>query len=127
MTEPASLPTAPFVLRMPAAFWWTVRVPVPTDNSYLLATLDLQFRPQPQTRLDQYRGQGLAPGQSVPTEHEICHEVVAGWRHLPDEAGTPQPFSPQALDALLAVPAVRASVVATYLLAMQGLAARKNA
>lgn len=127
MGDTSTEPSNPFVLRMPAAFWWTVRVPVPVDDDYQVATLKLRFKPVPQARLDQYRGQGQPPGQPLPTEHEICHEVVDGWDKMPDETGALQAFGPQALDCLLAVPVVRAAIVATYLTVMQGLGARKNA
>lgn len=119
--------TSPFVLRMPAAFWWTVKVPVPTDDDYAVATLELQFKPMTQTRLDQFRGIGLEEGQALPTEADICRRVVCGWRNLPDAAGAAVDFSPEALENLLAVPVVRASIVATYLAVMSGMGARKNA
>jgi len=119
--------TSPFVMRMPAAFWWTVRVPLPAENDYQVATLDLQFKPLPQARIDQFRGIGLAEGQTLPSEREICHEVVCGWRNLPDEAGVVQPFGSERLDQLLDVPVVRPSIVATYLAVMSGMGARKNA
>lgn len=117
----------PFVLRMPTAFWWTVRIPIPTDDTYQVATLRVQFKPVDQHRLDAMQGLNLPPGELPPTEHAICHEVVVGWWKLPDEHGVEQPFSAEALDRLLAVPVVRAALVATYLAAMRGMAARKNA
>lgn len=118
--------TSPFVLRMPAAFWWTVRVPVPADDDYTVATLELQFKPVPQARLDQFRGIGLEDGQALPPETEICRRVVCGWRNLTDAAGAAVEFSPEALEHLLAVPVVRASIVATYMAVMSGMGARKN-
>lgn len=119
--------TSPFVMRMPAAFWWTVRVPLPVENSYEVATLDLQFKPLPQARIDQFRGLGLTDSQVLPTEREICHEVVCGWRHLADESGVVQGFSTDGLERLLDMPVMRASIVTTYLTVMSGMAARKNA
>lgn len=131
MTEtlpaPAAPAESPFVLRMPANFWWTVRVPLPVDHGYQIATLDLLFAPKPQARIDQYRGIGIQPGEPIPTEHEICREVVVGWRNLADEEGVVHRFSPEALDALLNVPVVRACIIATYMTVMSGLGARKNA
>jgi hypothetical protein len=126
---PTAAPAAesPFVLRMPASFWWTVRVPIPTDNGYQIGTLELLFKPVSQTRLDQYRGIGLEPGQPIPTEHEICHEVVAGWRNVADEEGVVQRFSREALNHVLDVPVARGATVATYMAVMSGMAARKNA
>ena len=119
--------TSPFVLRMPANFWWTVRIPVPSDNTYTTATLDMLFKPQPQKELDKFQGLGLEEGDVMPTEAEICRRVVAGWRNLADEEGVVHPFSPEALGALLAVPVVRTAIVATYMTVMRGVAARKNA
>jgi len=117
----------PFVLRMPGTFWWTVRVPVPADDTYQVCKLELLFKPVSQTRLDTFRGLNLQPGQAVPSEREICHEVVAGWRNLADEEGVVHRFSAQALDQLLEVPVVRGAILATYLLVMSGMGPRKNA
>lgn len=126
MSETTTDKTSPFVLRMPACFWWTVRIPVPADNSYTTATLDMQFKPEPQEQIDRFRGIGLEDGDAMPTEAEICRRVVVGWRNLADEAGVVHPFSPEALGALLAVPVVRTAIVTTYLAVMTGMAARKN-
>jgi len=126
MTDTTAKPV-PFVLRMPSAFWWTVRVPVLADNDYQVAELDLRFKPVDQDRLDAFRGTGLKPGQPLITEAEICAEVVEGWRNMPDEHGDLIPFSPDGLQQLLRVPVVRAAIVATYLAAMSGMGARKNA
>jgi hypothetical protein len=118
--------TSPFVLRMPANFWWTVRIPVPGDNSYTLATLDMLFKPLPQAEIDKFQGIGLEEGDAIPSEEQICRRVVAGWRNLADEEGVVHPFSAEALGALLAVPVVRSAIVVTYLTVMRGVAARKN-
>lgn len=118
----------PFVLRMPANFWWPVRVPIPVDGDYQVAVLDVLFKPVAQDRLDVMRGTALPPeGQAVPTEAEICREVVQGWGRLPGEDGQDVPFSAQALEQAMMAPLLRASMVATYLAVMTGMAARKNA
>ena len=119
--------TSPFVLRMPANFWWTVRIPVPGDNTYTMATLDLLFKPLPQPQIDKCTGIGLEEGDAIPTEEQICRRVVVGWRNLADEEGVVHPFSPEALGSLLAVPVVRSAIVVTYLTVMRGMGARKNA
>lgn len=118
----------PFTLRAPTAFWWTVRVPVPTDNDYTVYTLRCLFKPVAQPTLDLWRGmRPAAEGEKVPTEAEICHQVLKDWQGPLDTEGAPLPFSPEALDKALRIPMAGASIVATYLAAMSGTAARKNA
>jgi hypothetical protein len=108
-------------------FWWTVQIPSPTDNDYAVAGLDLLFAPVEQPELDAMRGIGLAEGEAVPSDAQICRRVVRGWRKLCNEHGAEVPFSPEALDQLLRAPVVRTAIVVTYLAAMSGTAARKNA
>lgn len=114
-----------FVLRMPASFKWTVRVPMATDDDYAHALLRVRFKPVSQQRLDAFRGIGLAAGELPPSDHDIAHEVLESWA-LKDENGEPVPFTPEKLDEVLAVPMARTAIVATYMAAMSGLAARKN-
>jgi hypothetical protein len=117
-----------FVLGQKAPdFWWTVTVPVPTDNDYTHATLDVLFRPLSQERVDKMRGLGLKEDETPPTDEQICSAVVRGWRGLIDPQGAEVAFSPEALQNLLAAPMVRTAIVATYLACMSGVAARKNA
>jgi hypothetical protein len=110
----------------PPDFWWTVRVPVPTEDDYAHAELPVQFAQLPQTELDKMRGLGLADGEAAPSDEQIALRVLRGWR-LHDEAGQAVPFGPEALAQLLAAPLVRSAIVATYLACMNGMAARKNA
>lgn len=123
--KPDTLPT--FVLKAPTSFWWTVRIPTATDTDYSYAKLDVLFAALPQTELDKMRGAGLAEGDQLPSEDDIARRVVKGWRHLPDENGDAVPFTPEKLGELLAVPMVRTHIVATYMAATSGMAARKNA
>lgn len=109
-----------------ACFNWTVRVPVPGDDDYLTAELPLTFKPLPQLELDKMRGAGLAEGEAAPTDEQIVQRVVVGWPKLLNEEGEAVPFSPEALAQLTAAPMVRTAIVATYLAAMSGMAARKN-
>jgi hypothetical protein len=123
--KPDTLPT--FVLKAPTSFWWTVRIPTATDTDYSYAKLDVLFAALPQAELDKMRGAGLAEGDQLPSEDDIARRVVKGWRHLPDENGDAVPFSHDKLEQLLAVPMVRTHIVATYMAATSGMAARKNA
>ena len=109
-----------------AQFTWTVRVPVPGDDDYLHAELPLTFKPLPQPELDKMRGIGLAEGEAAPTDAEIVSRVVVGWPRLLDADGELVPFNPVALALLTQAPMVRTAIVATYLAAMSGMAARKN-
>lgn len=119
--------TATFVLRAPPDFWWPVRVPIATDGDYSYAVLDCLFEALPQPELDKMRGVGLAKDEAMPSEDQIAKRVLKGWRRLPDEHGNPVPYSEAARDQLLAFPAFRTHLVATFLAASNGMAARKNA
>lgn len=106
-------------------FWWEVRVPIPTDNDYRTARLDVLFAPVDQAELDRMRGIGLGQGEQAPSDAEIARRVLRGWK-LQDAAGQAVPFGPERLDELLRAPIVRTAIVSTYLAAMSGVAARKN-
>ena len=115
-----------FVLKPPADFWWEVRVPVPTDNDYAFAKMDVLFEAVDQATLDWMNGRGPAGAPPAPTDEQIALRVVRGWRELKDEHGSPVPFSEPALRQLLAAPRVRTALVGTFLAASSGAAARKN-
>ena len=111
----------------PVEFTWTVRVPVPAADDYRFAKLPLNFIAVDQDALDRMQGRGLKKGEVPPTDMEICQGVVCGWPSMKNKAGEEVPFSAQSLAGLLKAPMVRAAIVATYLAAMSGMAARKNA
>lgn len=116
-----------FVLGSPPPdFWWTVKVPVPTDDDYAFAALRVRFAWASQAELDRMRGVGLAEGERAPTDDEIARAKVTGF-DVRDEFKNPVPFSAEKLGELLAAPMVRSAIVGTYLAAMSGMAARKNA
>lgn len=124
MSQQQELPT--FILQAPKDFWWEVKIPIAEDSDYRFAKLDVLFAALEQPELDKLQGLGLAAEQALPTNDEVCHRVVRGWRHLPDEKGHAIVFSPEALAQLLKVPMAREAIAATYLAASRGLAARKN-
>jgi hypothetical protein len=104
-----------------------VKLPVPTDGDYVMARLDVLFAALPQAEVDRMRGVGLADGEVPPSDAEIARRVLKGWRDLADEDGNPVPYSEDAREQLLQTPAMRTALVMTYLAAVSGLAARKNA
>lgn len=108
-------------------FTWTVRVPVPGDDRYTHAELPLIFRAVDQTELDKFRGVGLAEGEALLSDADVVRRVVVGWPALKNAVGADVPFSPEALEQLMAAPIMRAAIVATYMAAMTGAAATKNA
>lgn len=108
-------------------FNWTVRVPVPGNDDYSHAELPLTFQAVTQNELDRMRGIGLGEFEAPPTDAEIVRRVVVGWPALKDAAGNDVPFSHTALEQMLAAPMLRQATVATYMAAMSGMAARKNA
>ncbi|MFN3303042.1 MAG: phage tail assembly chaperone [Roseateles sp.] len=101
-------------------FTWTVRVPVPGNDDYAHAELPLTFQAVDQPELDELQNGGKL-------QADIVRRVVVGWPGLKDAHGSDVPFSPEALEKLMAAPMVRVAIVATYFAAMTGTAARKNA
>lgn len=124
---PQAAAEAPFVLKKPTSFWWTVRIPVPDDDDYQIAHLKCLFAWMDQATFDKLRGVGLAEGESAPTDEQIFRRVLLGWQGLADESGAAVPFSEEARAQLEAHTLVRSSIVATYMAVMSGVAARKNA
>lgn len=123
-----SLDEAPqFVLRQPVDFWWDVKVPVPHEGEYRFLRFEALFAALPQDELDRMRGIGLAQDDQRLTDEQIARRVLRGWRHVNDEQGQPLPFTADNVSRLLQWPLARTAVVATYLAATSGLAARKNA
>jgi hypothetical protein len=116
-----------FVLAMPAAFWWTVRIPVPSENDYQHCKLDVLFEPLSQKQLDRMRGIGLDEGEQPPTDEAIARKVIKNWRGMKGPDGVDLPFNDEALGHLLLVPLARTAIVATYFTVMSGIGARKNA
>lgn len=100
-------------------FTWTVRVPVPGDDTYHHAELPLIFQAVDQDELDVMQTGGTL-------QADIVRRVVVGWPGLQDAGGRDVPFSPVALEQLMSAPMVRVAIVATYIAAMTGTAARKN-
>ncbi|WP_271008631.1 hypothetical protein [Paucibacter sp. B51] len=121
-------PELEFILgAAPVRFNWTVRVPVPKDDDYVVVKLPLQFEAVDQTELNRFRGIGLADGEQVPSDVEIARQVVKGWPVLRNAEGSLVPFSEAKLEQLLRHPVMATAIAATYLAAMNGVAARKNA
>lgn len=121
-------PELEFILgAAPVRFNWTVRVPVPKDDDYVVVKLPLQFEAVDQAELNRFRGIGLAADQAVPSDVEIARRVVKGWPVLRNAEGSHVPFSEEALERVLKQPVMATAIVATYLAAMSGAAARKNA
>jgi hypothetical protein len=117
----------PFVLAMPADFWWTVKVPVAVENDYKHASLDVLFKPLKQTQLDKMQGIGLAADERSPSDEDIARAVMKGWRLKAQDGQTDVPFTEENLANLLVVPLARTAIVATYFMVMRGIGARKNA
>jgi len=124
-TKPAE--DRPFVLAMPTAFWWTVRIPVPAENDYQHCRLDVLFEPLSQRALDRMRGVGLEEGEQAPSDEAIARKVIKNWRGMKGPDGSDLPFNEEALGNLLLVPLARTAIVATYFTVMAGVGARKNA
>lgn len=118
-----------FVLRAPQPFWWTVLVHAPVDDTYVAAKLRVKYLPVEQPELDRMQGIGLdaAKGEQPPGDDEVIRRVVLDWSGPVDEAGAPVPFTAETLAQFCRVPMARTALVATYILAMKGMAARKNA
>lgn len=125
MSDTQAAPT--FVLgAFPINFTWTVRIPVPVADSYRVLEQQLIFRSFDQIEIDRMRGIGLGPDEVQPTARQIAEKVIVGWPAMRDVHGNEVPFRAEALNQFLSEPICCRAAVATYLAAMEGMAAGKN-
>lgn len=96
---------------------WPVTVRVPADGgAHAKQAFDALF-----VQLDQSAIDDLA----VLGDAEFVRGVLVGWEKVRDADGDALPFTPAAVDAMVAVPYVRKAVVAAYYEMISGIV-RKN-
>lgn len=107
-----------FKLKQSTTFFWPVEVNVMVDGGrHEKQTFDAEFRRMGQRRLDELREQVSA---GALTDADFVREVVAGWRGVADD-GAEVPFSAAALDQLLDIPGLAASIVIAFGRAHSGI------
>jgi hypothetical protein len=111
-----------FKIIQPTSYTWPVTVELPVDGGRTeKATFDAEFKRLSQSRLEEIRGQ---IERSEIRDVDLVREVVVGWSGVTD-GENPVPYSEAALDQLLDIPMVAASIVMALFQSMAG-AKRKN-
>ncbi len=111
-----------FKLSKSDTFSWPVKVKFPVDGGRTLEeTFDVVYKRFSQSKIKEM----LAVENG--TDVEFAKQILVGWKGVVDDAGTEIPFSEEACEKLLDVPAVAKAVVEAYVAASQGQGAlRKN-
>ena len=111
-----------FTLKQSTTFFWPVEVNVMADGGqHQKQTFDAEFRRLGQKQLDELRTK-VEAGEL--TDADFVRQVVTGWRGVVDD-GAEVPFSAGALDQLLDLPGLAASIVIAFGKAHAGIV-RKN-
>jgi hypothetical protein len=112
-----------FVLKQSDSYSWPVTFDIPVDGGrHEAQTFDAQFKRMPQKWI---RDIAKKIDADKVTDLDVAKEVVVGWSGVTDESGKEVPFSQKALDQLLDVPTLAASVVLSYFGSIAG-AKQKN-
>jgi len=111
-----------FKLNQTATYFWPVTVAVPADGGrHEKETFDGEFRRMSQSRLKDLQAQ-IEAGKM--TDDGFVREVLVGWKGV-TSGGEDVPFSASALDQLLDIPQVAASIVVAFAESHAGII-RKN-
>ena len=112
-----------FVLKQSNTYRWPVSFETPSDGGrHEKQTFDGEFKRLSQSRI---REIGQLIETSEITDAAIATEVLVGWSGINDDSGQEVPFSQVALEQLLEVPMLAASVITAYFASLNG-AKRKN-
>lgn len=110
-----------FKLNQSATFRWPVEVNVMTDGGkHTKQTFDADFLRLGQKQLDELSSKVKA---NELTDADFVRRVVTGWHGVVDD-GAEVPFSASALDQLLDLPGLAASIVMAFGRAHAGIIAK---
>ena len=110
-----------FKIKQTASFYWPVEIHVAQDGRHEKQSFDAEFR-----RVGQAELEGLSKRVEARelTDADFVRSVMTGWRGVVDD-GEDVPFSAGALDRLLDIPGIAASIVIAFGKAHAGIV-RKN-
>lgn len=117
-----------FVLKQSDTYSWPVTFDVPVDGGrHERQTFDGEFKRLPQSKVGPMVAElnRLDDGADMERITELASEVLVGWSGVTDDSGKEIPFSQKALEQLLEVPLLAASVLRSYFDSIKG-AKRKN-
>lgn len=79
------------------AFWWTVQIPVPTDDGWVKQPLEVQFK---HFTSDGFEELMATVRREKLTDPQLVTRVLLDWRKVASADGAALPFSPDALQQL---------------------------
>lgn len=112
-----------FKIYVSDAFWWTVPVPVPTDDGWVKWPLEVQYRHYTAEAFDAFMERVR---KDKLTDLQILEAVLLNWRKVAEEDGTAVPYSAAALQRLCRTVSGAAECLAREFIACHAEAARKN-
>lgn len=111
-----------FIVTQSSAYKWPVKVQIAVDGGrFNEQTFDAEFKRLSQTEIEAFRASVASDTYSP---KDIAKQVVAGWSGVQDANGD-IPFSDSALNSVLDIPGVAASIVIAYFDSVNGVT-RKN-
>jgi hypothetical protein len=117
-----------FVLKQSDTYTWPVTFDVPVDGGrHERQTFDGEFKRMPQSKVGPMVAElnRLDDAGDMERITELASDVLVGWSGVTDDTGKEVPFSQKALEQLLEVPLLAASVLKAYFDSLKG-AKRKN-
>ncbi len=110
-----------FKLAQSDSYSWPVKISIPADGGkYLEQSFDAVFKRVPQSKIKE-----MLESETM-TDIDFCKEVLVGWKGITGDNQADVPFSDEARDKLLDVPAVATATVEAYIHSIKGAAKRKN-
>lgn len=110
-----------FVLTKSASFYWPVTISIPQDGgTFAKQSFDAQFKRIKQSRIKEVND----PNSASITDNDFCKEIMIGWRGVKGEDGQDIPFSEGALEEMIEMPLVAATIATAYFQALRGAKAK---
>ena len=121
-----------FILATTYAFWWPVKVQVPSGDTpgvFDVQTLKIRFEAIPDAEVTDHFNRRSAitdPVELRDHDHALMKRVIRNWEGVVDDAGNEVGFDQASLSRALGFLPFRTAVARAYADAMAGKAAEKN-
>lgn len=116
-----------FVLKQSETFVWPVTFEIPNECRHEKQTFDGEFKRLPQSKVGQMVAELNRFDEVGDLDNitEMARDVLVGWSGVQDGKGNEIPFSQKALNEMLEIPLLAASILRTYFDSIKG-GKRKN-